>query len=185
MPAQTPSQTVGPFFSHALTPVQPGFRGVAGNRMADSSTDGTPVLVKGRVTDGAGDPVTDAMIEVWQADHRGRYPDGTGSFQGFGRAATDKKGTFSFRTIKPGPAGPDAAPHLAVAVFARGMLNHAFTRVYFSDEAAANRSDRLLSSVERDRRTTLIAARLGGSDIATYEFNIRLQGDRETVFLDI
>ena len=185
MPLQTPSQTVGPFFSHALTPRRSGHRAVAGNRLAGKDTAGTPIQIEGRVTDGARQPVPDAMIEIWQADHRGRYPDGKGAFLGFGRASTDSEGTYWFRTVKPGPTGSAAAPHMCVAVFARGMLNHAFTRIYFSDEAAANAVDPLLSSVESDRRETLVAARIDGRDIATYEFNIRLQGDRETVFLDV
>ena len=137
------------------------------------------------MTDGAGDPVPDAMIEIWQADHRGRFPDGTAEFRGFGRAGTDEEGGFWFRTVKPGSTGPAAAPHLSVAVFARGMLNHAFTRIYFSDEEAPNATDPLLSSLEGERRETLVAVRVGGREIATYEFNIRLQGDRETVFLDV
>lgn len=185
MPAQTPSQTVGPFFSHALTPGLPEHRPVAGNRLAGRNTAGTPIRVVGRVTDGAGDSVSDAMVEIWQADHRGRYPDGTGEFPGFGRASTDAEGAYWFRTVKPGSTEPETAPHLAVAVFARGMLNHRFTRIYFPDEATANASDPLLSKVEADRRATLVAARIEGPDVATYKFNIRLQGDRETVFLDV
>ena len=185
MPVQTPSQTVGPFFSHALTPRRPGYRAVAGNRLVGEHTAGTPIQIEGRVTDGAGEPVPDAMIEIWQADHRGRYPDGSGAFLGFGRASTDAEGAYWFGTVKPGPTGPAAAPHMCVAVFARGMLNHAFTRIYFCDEAAANAADPLLSSVGSDRRETLVAVRIDGRDIASYEFNIRLQGDRETVFLDV
>lgn len=185
MPPQTPSQTVGPFFSHALTPRRSGDRAVAGNRLAGKGTAGTPIQIEGRVTDGAGEPVPDAMIEIWQADHRGRYPEGRGAFLGFGRASTDAEGAYWFRTVKPGPTGPALSPHISVAVFARGMLNHVFTRIYFCDEAAANAADPLLSSVESDRRETLVAARINGSDIATYGFNIRLQGERETVFLDV
>ena len=185
MPLQTPSQTVGPFFSDALTPRPSGDRAVAGNRLGGKDTAGTPIQVEGRVTDGAGEPVPDAMIEIWQADHRGRYPDGRGAFPGFGRASTDTEGQYWFRTVKPGPTGPAAAPHMCVAIFARGMLNHVFTRIYFCDEVAANAADPLLSSVASNRRETLVAARINGRDIATYEFNIRLQGDRETVFLDV
>ena len=184
MPAQTPSQTVGPFFSHALTPGPAGRRAVAGNRLADAMTPGPAIRIEGRVADGAGDPVPDAMIEIWQADHRGDYPDGSQGFSGFGRASTDATGTYWFRTVKPGSPAGAAAPHVCVAVFARGMLNHAFTRIYFADETAANDADPLLASLEADRRATLVASRIDGPGVTTYEFNIRLQGVGETVFLD-
>ncbi len=184
MPAQTPSQTVGPFFSHALTPGQSGYRAVVGNQLADEKTAGTAIRIEGRVADGAGAPVPDAMIEIWQADHRGRYPDGSEGFLGFGRASTDTEGAYWFRTVKPGTPTAAAAPHISVAIFARGMLNHLFTRIYFADETAANAADPLLSSLERDRRATLVASPINGRAIVTYEFSIRLQGERETVFLD-
>lgn len=184
MPSQTPSQTVGPFFSHALTPGQPSVRAVAGNRLADETTPGTPIRIEGRVSDGAGNPVPDAMIEIWQADHLGNYPDGSRRFRGFGRASTDATGAYWFETVKPGAPDSSAAPHVCVAVFARGMLNHAFTRIYFPDEPAANAADPLLASVDADRRGTLVASRIDGRTITIYEFNIRLQGDGETVFLD-
>ncbi len=134
MPGQTPSQTVGPFFAFALTPEAQGFRPVAGSDLADAETPGTRIEVLGRVLDGRSAPVADALIEVWQPDHLGTFPDGTGRFLGFGRSGTDAQGRFGFRTIKPGPAAGTGAPFLSLAVFARGMLNHAFTRMYFSDE---------------------------------------------------
>ena len=184
MPGQTPSQTVGPFFSHALTPQEGGTSPVAGNRLANEDTNGTPIRIEGLVTDGADDPVADAMIEIWQADHSGRYPDGTGHFRGFGRAGTDELGWFEFRTVKPGRTGGQAAPYIWVTVFARGMLNHQFTRLYFSDEMDANAGDPLLGSLAADRRDTLIAKRTDSGAVAVFEFHIRLQGDGETVFLD-
>ena len=185
MPGQTPSQTVGPFFSHALTPQDGDGNPVAGNRLADGDTAGTPIRIEGRVADGAGDPVADAMIEIWQADHGGRYPDGSGRFRGFGRTATDDHGRFEFRTVKPGRTGGREAPYIWVTVFARGMLNHLFTRLYFSDETEANAGDPLLGSLATHLRDTLIAKLTDAGSEATYEFHIRLRGDCETVFLDV
>lgn len=184
MPSQTPSQTVGPFFSHALTPSGPGARAVPGNRLAGDSTPGTAICIEGVFVDGAGNPVPDGMIEIWQADADGRYADGFSLFLGFGRAGTDASGRFSFRTIKPGAISSRSAPHINVAVFARGMLNHLFTRIYFSDEQEANAMDRVLESVAPARRETLVARRREGEPVAAYEFAVRLQGEQETVFFD-
>ena len=184
MLSQTPSQTVGPFFSHALIPSGPGARPIGGNRLADDSGAGTSIRIEGCLLDGAGQPVTDGLIEIWQADHRGIYPDGTGKFCGFGRAATDGGGRFWFQTIKPGSIAPGHSPHVNVAVFARGMLNHAFTRIYFADEAVANAADPVLATVESDRRDTLVAERSESDGPCTYTFTIRLQGEGETVFFD-
>lgn len=184
MPGQTPSQTVGPFFSHAMTPDHPSFRRVAANRLAAPTAPGLPIRIEGRVTDGAGDPVPDAMLEVWQAGPAGAYPDGSRPFRGFGRASTDKAGRYWFETVKPGSTAPGAAPHISLVVFARGMLNHTFTRLYFPDEVAANEGDELLASIGEDRRGTLIAALLAGGRKCTYQFDIRLRGEGETVFLD-
>lgn len=136
------------------------------------------VWLRGRVTDGAGDPVADAVIETWQAGS-----DGGGAF---GRSATDEDGRYAIFTTRPvleqGSGGGPDAPHIEVVVFARGLLRHLVTRVYFADEAAANAGDPLLGSiVDPDRRATLIAAR--GDD--GYAFDIRLQGEGETVFFDI
>ena len=184
MRCQTPSQTVGPFFSQALTPSDPGSRTVPGGRLADEGTPGVAIRIEGMLVDGAGDAVPDGMIEVWQADADGSYSDGSGRFPGFGRAGTDTSGKYSFRTIKPGSVGSGAAPHINVAVFARGMLNHVFTRIYFSDEREANAGDPVLGTVDPERRETLIAKRREGGTVPTYEFTVRLQGDRETVFFD-
>lgn len=184
MPSQTPSQTVGPFFSYALTSRRSCPGSLLRNDLVDDDTPGLRIRIVGRVLDGGGNRVPDAMIEIWQADHRGCFPQGSSSFRGFGRAGTDANGRFSFRTIKPGPTALGAAPYLNVVVFARGMLNHAFTRIYFSDEQKANRADAVLSCIPIARRPSLIAAKRRNADEATYDFTIRLQGDGETVFFD-
>jgi protocatechuate 3,4-dioxygenase alpha subunit len=187
---QTPSQTVGPFYSLGMTR-QPM------NRLAGDSTEGEKIRIEGRVFDGDGEPVPDAMVEIWQANAYGRYnhPDDKqekpldSSFAGWGRSGTDRSGLFSFETIKPGPvpgAGESLqAPHINVTIFARGMLVHAFTRIYFSDEAA-NHADPILSSIKStERRKTLIARREDQDSRPVYRFDIRLQGDNETVFFDM
>lgn len=188
---QTPSQTVGPYFAYGLTAGQYGypFRAFADGSMADDGVEGERVRVEGRVLDGDGNPITDAMIEIWQADAQGRYAhpaDGRGSnagFTGFGRfgTGTDPKARYIFDTIKPGAAAEGEAPHLNMIVFMRGLLTHVYTRVYFSDEAAANAVDPVLSAVDPDRRDTLIAARDGD----VYRLDIHMQGPRETVFFDV
>ena len=199
MPKQTPSQTIGPYFAYGLTPEAYGRTGIASEVLVSDLTQGQRIRIAGTVYDGAGGPVADALIELWQANSAGRYrhPADTrrgipldDGFTGFGRAATDAQGTFRFETVKPGrvPGRGNAlqAPHAGITVFARGMLNHAFTRLYFSDEGEANAEDAVLSSIEASRRGTLIA-RLeppakGG--IPIYRFDIRLQGMDETVFFD-
>ena len=158
----TPSQTVGPYFSLALLD-PPANELVPGG-----------IRVTGRVLDGAGQPVPDAMVEIWQADEEGRYrPD-----FGWGRSGCDDEGRYSFVTCKPGPVGGQA-PHLTVMVFARGLLKPVLTRMYFPDEADANASDRVLSAV--NDADTLIARAAGDG----FEFDIRLQGDAETVFFAV
>jgi protocatechuate 3,4-dioxygenase, alpha subunit len=187
---QTPSQTVGPFYSIGLTDR-------AMNRLVSDSTQGQRIRIEGQVIDGDGMPVPDAMIEIWQANAYGRYnhPEDKQekpldqSFTGWGRSGTDPNGCYFFDTIKPGPV-PAAeasvqAPHINMTVFARGMLVHAFTRIYFSDEAA-NKSDPVLNSINHEeRRQTLIANRLEESGKSIYRFDIRLQGENETVFFDM
>jgi protocatechuate 3,4-dioxygenase, alpha subunit len=134
-------------------------------------------------------------VEIWQADSAGRYAHPAdrralpnASFKGFGRVATDKNGAYSFETIKPGavpgPNGAAQAPHIGVTVFSRGMLRHLYTRIYFSDEAK-NDADPILALVPPERRATLIAKRADRNGHAVYTFDIRLQGDGETVFFDI
>jgi protocatechuate 3,4-dioxygenase alpha subunit len=192
MPGQTPSQTAGPFFAYALTPEQYGypFASIASGRMADETVAGERIRIIGQVLDGEGEPVADALIEIWQADAQGRYtgpkPGRNERFSGFGRQGTgsDPENRFIFDTVKPGPVDADQAPHVSVMVFMRGLLTHAYTRMYFSDEAEANARDPVLNSVPEIRRSTLIAKRQedGG---AIYRFDIRMQGENETVFLDV
>ena len=188
---QTPSQTVGPFFSFGLAPEQYGynFRSIAGSALADDSTPGSRIRIVGRVFDGQGSVLSDALIEIWQADAEGRYAhpadarSSNAAFKGFGRTGTgtDPENRFVFDTVMPG-AVAGQAPHINVIVHARGMLNHLYTRLYFEDRADANARDPVLQSVPSDRRGTLMARRDG---TATYRFDIRLQGDGETVFFDV
>ena len=188
---ETPSQTVGPFFSIGLS-------GDGENVLVSDGVAGDRIRLVGRVLDGEGQPVGDALIELWQANSLGRYrhPDDTRdeivldeAFTGFGRAATEfETGEYWFETIMPGrvpdPEGELQAPHLNVIVQARGTPNPLFTRVYFPDEEEANRSDLVLAMVPKDRRDTLVAVREGNGP-AVYRFDIRLQGEGETVFLDV
>jgi protocatechuate 3,4-dioxygenase alpha subunit len=190
MRKETPSQTVGPFYAIGLTrkPM---------NLMATESTQGERIRIEGQVFDGDGVVIPDVMVEVWQANAYGRYnhPDDKQekpldpTFTGWGRSGTDEKCFYSFETIKPGPVpGSDdtvQAPHINVVIFARGMLVHAYTRIYFNDEPA-NENDRVLLSVKnKARRKTLIAARGERDGKTVYRFDIRLQGDNETVFFDM
>ena len=182
----TPSQTVGPFFNIGL----PGDQA----ELVDAGADGA-VRIQGVVYDGEGEPVVDALVEIWQAGPSGRYdhPDDPRDdlpvqegFRGFGRAETDPDdGSFSFVTLKPGPVpgseGATQAPHLMVSVLARGLLKRLATRIYFEDEADANAADPVLAAVDPDRRDTLVARRDGEA----YRFDVRLQGDGETVFFDV
>ena len=174
----TPGQTVGPFFGYAL-PYGGGPDLVPAAR-ADA------VRLHGQVLDGAGDPVPDALVELWQADAHGVVPRSAGSlrrdgftFTGWGRAATDGTGGYSFSTIVPGATSPGSAPFFAITVFARGLLDRLFTRAYLPDDQDALAEDALLSSVPEARRATLVATR----DLSGYRFDIRLQGPGETVFL--
>jgi protocatechuate 3,4-dioxygenase, alpha subunit len=190
---QTPSQTVGPYFAYGLAPEQYGYQqnltSIAGSQMAEGDIEGQRIRVEGRVFDGNGNPISDALIEVWQADGLGRYshpadPRGSNStFKGFGRCGTgtDPQNRFWFDTIKPGAVGEGQAPHLNVIVSMRGMLLHAFTRIYFADEPM-NAMDKVLNAVPAERRNTLIATRQDGG---AYKFDIHMQGDNETVFFDV
>ncbi|MEV0082579.1 protocatechuate 3,4-dioxygenase subunit alpha [Saccharopolyspora sp. NPDC050642] len=184
-PATTPSQTVGPFYA-----LPGGILWDGGQEVAAAEHPGAFVL-HGRLTDGNGDPIPDGVVEIWQADEHGRFdhPDDprpeSSSWQGFGRCPTDADGGFWFRTVKPGPLptpdGATEAPHLDVTVLARGMLNRVVTRVYFPDEEQANAADPVLSTVDPARRGTLVAA----ADDRGYRFDIRIQGDGETVFFAV
>jgi protocatechuate 3,4-dioxygenase alpha subunit len=172
----TPGQTIGPFFGYALP----------FDRDSELVAPGAPGAIRlhGTVTDGAGAPVPDALLEIWQVGADGVVPSTSGSlrrdgwtFTGWGRASTDPEGNYSFTTVEPVPAGPDSAPFFAVTVFARGLLNRLFTRAYVPGDGLA--SDRLLSSLPAERRDTLIAVR----DDQGLRFDVRLQGAAETVFL--
>jgi protocatechuate 3,4-dioxygenase, alpha subunit len=192
----TPSQTVGPFFKYGLTSGgQYDWNDAFTGNLVTPDVSGERIRVEGRVFDGDGQPVPDAMLEIWQADAQGRFSDPqdkralpNSSFRGFGRCGTDGNGGYLFDTIKPGPV-PDAdgkaqAPHILLAIFARGMLLHNFTRIYFEGEAA-NATDPVLALVPPDRRATLMAVRQPGSGNAVYRLDIRLQGEDETVFFDV
>ncbi|WPZ36496.1 protocatechuate 3,4-dioxygenase subunit alpha [Thalassobaculum sp. OXR-137] len=188
---QTPSQTVGPYFAYGLTARQYHYpqTSVADGTMAGEDVAGERIRVEGRVFDGDGATVPDAMIEIWQADAQGRFAhpadprNSNTGFSGFGRfgTGTDPQHRFIFDTIKPGAAAEGEAPHLNVIVFMRGLLTHVYTRIYFADEAEANAADPVLSAVPKDRRGTLIAQREGN----TYRLDIHMQGDRETVFFEV
>ena len=181
----TPSQTVGPYL-HIGLPWPDGPFAVA---------EGTPgaVWIRGTVYDGAGEPVTDALVETWQADPDGRFdhpadPRGARAYPGlraFGRCPTDGEGSYGILTLKPGTVPGlegDQAPHIDVSVFARGMLNRVVTRLYFPEEETANAADPVLGTVgDSAARATLVAAAAPDG----YRFDIRLQGEGETVFFDI
>ena len=183
----TTSQTVGPFFSIGLTRLNR-------DNLAGTGVSGKKVSIEGRVLDGDGQPVPDAILEIWQANAHGKYahPDDTqdkpveAEFSGFGRVPTDDEGRFRFTTIKPGavpgPQGNPQAPHIVVSVFARGLLRRLVTRIYFPDEPA-NARDFALSLVPAARRATLIARKIAGREDAL-AWDVRLQGPEETVFFD-
>ncbi len=183
MTGQTPSQTVGPFFSLELPWDEGPFVVPAG------TPDG--VWVRGSVLDGAGEIVPDALVETWQADGEGHFldagkPPADGGFRGFGRASAEATGEFELFTVKPaaleGPDGRTLAPHIDISVFARGLLKRVVTRMYFPDEEVANAADPILGSIgDPEARATLIAARADDG----YRFDIRLQGERETVFFEL
>lgn len=176
----TPSQTVGPFFGIGL----PWERGPF---VVADGTEGA-FWIRGTIFDGAGAPVPDAVVETWQADPAGRYPRAGAPIEGwsgFGRACTDEAGGWGVLTVMPGgveaPGGGREAPHLAVAVFARGLLKHAITRIYFADRAADNDRDPVLARVPAARRDTLLATPAEDG----YRFDIHLQGPGETVFFAV
>jgi len=182
----TPSQTVGPFFVIGLP-----FEG--DERLVEDDVPDA-VRIEGIVFDGDGVPVDDALVEIWQANRGGRYahPEDTredvpleDGFSGHGRCGTDVSGRYRFVTVKPGPVpapgGGQQAPHIEVSVLARGLLKRLATRIYFPDEAEANETDPVLSALDPERRDTLVARDDGG----VLRFDIRLQGEGETVFFDV
>ncbi len=173
----TPGQTIGPFFGYALP-----FEG--GGQLV-SRAHPAAIRLHGTVFDGAGAPVPDALLEIWQADGDGRIVQQAGSlhrdgytFTGWGRAATDNAGRYSFTTMAPGAGDPGRASFIAMTVFARGLLNRLFTRVYLPGDVALD-TDPLLAAVPAERRGTLIAT----PDADGFAFDVVLQGANETVFL--
>ncbi|GAA5236038.1 protocatechuate 3,4-dioxygenase subunit alpha [Verticiella sediminum] len=191
---QTPSQTVGPYFAYGLTPEQYlyDFRSAFTPVLVRDDTPGTPIEITGQVIDGAGKPINDAMLEIAHADASGRFVSSlqeveASGFTGFGRCGTgtDAQNRYRFRTIKPAACGEGEAPYVNVIVTMRGMLVHAFTRMYFEDEAQANAQDPVLQSVPGERRETLIARREAREGRIVYRFDIHMQGERETVFFDL
>lgn len=182
--APTPSQTVGPFLHIALP--------YDGAMELVPPDDPNAIRLRGRVLDGEGEPLNDALLEIWQANRAGRYahPEDTREqisleegFDGFGRCATDAHGRYEFVTVKPGRVpgadGRPQAPHIEVSVFARGLLKRLVTRIYFPDEAEANAADPVLSSIaDQADRDTLIARPEDGG----LRFDIRLQGEGQTAF---
>ncbi len=191
---QTPSQTVGPFFAYGLTPSQYGydFKSLFTPVLAQQHAAGEHIRITGQVFDGAGNTIHDAIVEIWQADAAGKLVGtaaevATSGFTGFGRCGT---GTFAghhyvFDTVKPGAVAADQAPFVTVCITARGMLVHMFTRIYFDDEVVANVQDTVLASMPVERRATLLARREVTGAGVVYRFDVRMQGDRETVFFDL
>jgi protocatechuate 3,4-dioxygenase alpha subunit len=184
----TTSQTVGPFFKI-------GFSWLYREQLAGPEASGERVTISGRILDSDGVPVPDGIIEIWQANAQGKYahPDDWQNkpvergFSGFGRVPTDDEGRFHFSTVKPGRVpGPDGklqAPHLEISVFTRGLLRRLITRVYFPDEPS-NAADFALSLVEPERRGTLIAKKIEDRP-GELEWNVKMQGEDETVFFDV
>jgi protocatechuate 3,4-dioxygenase alpha subunit len=173
MPIATANQTIGPYW-HLL-------KDDSWADLLRFGATGERVEITGRITDGAGEPVRDACVEIWQSD-----PPASDSFPGFGRAATNDDGEFRLVTLKPGPVrgrgNAVQAPHIAIAIFARGLLRHLITRLYFDGEAL-NATDPLLTAIDDPARRATLIARPDGA--GAWRLDIRLQGEGETVFLDV
>lgn len=199
---ETASQTAGPYVHIGLAPQQAGFdifEKNFSNILVTPNTKGERIRIEGRVIDGSGTPLRDVLLEIWQANAAGRYnhPADTQdkpldeSFRGWGRTGADfETGVYTFETIKPGPVigrhGREMAPHINFWIVARGINIGLNTRMYFSDEAAANAKDPVLNLIEWEvRRKTLIANREERDGQVVYRFDIHLQGPDETVFFDI
>ena len=200
---ETASQTAGPYVHIGLIPKQAGFdifENNFTNIMADENTRGERIIIEGRVIDGTGTPLRDALLEIWQANADGRYNheldrQNTGEidadFRGWGRTGTDfDTAVYRFETIKPGVVtgrnGRDMAPHVNFWIVARGINIGLNTRMYFADEQNANEADPVLNLIEQtERRKTLIATRDDSGAVPVYRFDIVLQGENETVFFDI
>ncbi len=187
----TSSQTVGPFFGPALLR-EDALRNV----LIQPDTVGERIRIEGRVLDGDGLAVPDAMVEIWQANAYGRYNHSADkgpaqldqTFWGFGRSGTTEEGNYWFETIKPGrvPFSQEQfqAPHICLTVFSRGLLNHLVTRMYFEDEQS-NVEDPILLCVPEERRSTLLAKRENFEGKIVYRFDIIMQGDGETAFFNV
>ncbi|MEM7332452.1 MAG: protocatechuate 3,4-dioxygenase subunit alpha [Chloroflexota bacterium] len=183
MSGQSPSQTVGPFFHIQLTTLPQ-------ENLIQPGTQGTQIIIHGQVLDGDRQPIDDAMVEIWQADANGFYnhphdPNQTLAdphFRGFGRAETINSETnhYTFHTIKPGVVSDEDVPFINVRVFARGMLVHANTRLYFADEN--NSESNVFNSIPPERQHTVVATLVKNTAVPTYRFDIHIQGDDETVF---
>ena len=199
---ETPSQTGGPYVHIGLLPKQANiqvFEHNFHNNLVQEQTQGERIRLEGQVFDGLGLPLRDVLVEIWQADANGVYPsqaDIQGKavdphFQGWGRAGADfETGVWHFDTIKPGTVpgrkGTTQAPHIALIIFARGINIGLNTRVYFEDEAEANAQDPVLKGIEwAPRRQTLVAKREERDGQVVYRFDVRVQGENETVFFDI
>jgi len=188
---QTPSQTVGPFFAYSLTAEQYSYdyNSIVNGSLLSNDTAGERIHITGSIFDGNSNTISDAMIELWQADANGNYRtlpvnkknDG---FTGFGRlgTGTNDAHSFTFETIKPG-ALSGQSPHINAILFMRGSLQALYTRIYFSDEA--NDHDSLLNAVDNARRQTLIAERKEVNGMVVYEFDIYMQGEKETIFFEV
>ena len=206
MRRETASQTAGPYVHIGLAPEAAGFDIFAnnfGNVLVDAKTRGERIRIEGRVFDGIGTVLKDVLIEIWQANAAGKYAHPADRqpkkkldphFRGWGRSCTDfDSGVYTFDTIKPGPVegrnGRFMAPHVNAWIVARGINVGLNTRIYFGDEAEANAKDAVLNIIEWEaRRKTLVAARLdvpGNGGAVVYRFDIRLQGEGETVFFDV
>ncbi|MBV8450600.1 MAG: protocatechuate 3,4-dioxygenase subunit alpha [Hyphomicrobiales bacterium] len=189
MPIESGWATVGPFF-HAVLPWKDG--GV----MAGPETKGEPITILGRVLDAEENPINDALIELWQANAGGKYnhPEDTQSgeidpsFQGFGRVAADAEGSFTVKTIKPGPVrglgNSWQAPHIQISVFARGVLKRLVTRLYF-EGGPGNEHDPVLALIEDEERRETLMAKPDPKESGRWHFTLRLGGPRETVFFDV
>ncbi len=187
----TGSSTVGPFFAPCLLRED-----AVRNNLVSAQTPGERIRLEGSVIDGDRAIVTDAMVEIWQANAAGHYNHPTdplfsrevAAFSGYGRSGTTIEGKYWFNTVKPGAVQFDneqmQAPHINVTIFSRGLLNHLMTRVYFEDELA-NADDPILLCVPANRRGTLLARREGGKGLTVYRFDIVLQGHGETVFFNL
>lgn len=197
---ETPSQTAGPYVHIGMTPNFCGITGVIdadlGSTMINGDVEGERIVVSARILDGAGAPLLDGVVEIWQADAKGSYvaPMQPGSnavpaFAGWGRQPANAEGVVTFETIKPGRVeGPDGklmAPHVSLWIVARGINVGLQTRLYFADEAEANREDYVLNKIMDPRRRETLIARREDGPVPRYVLDIHLQGDKETVFFDI